>query len=201
MLFKGACEMARKQTGVNPICGERLRSLLEEHGMEQQELASRIGYTKEHISYIVNGKRNLTKEAAEAIVRVFPETRIGWLLGYEDHETDAGIIIEAANEFAITGHAIIKLMQFAAKLLGYQLKWSDSDCEKSGEGDIKEYDPNEVIFDLIKGHTKFEITAEEDKNFRDELTRYAVFLLEGLIHKKNDTWHPFAITKETLDNG
>lgn len=194
--------MARKQTEVNPIRGERLRSLLEQHGMEQQELANRIGYTKEHISYIVNGKRNLTQEAAEAIVKIFPEARIGWLLGYEEHETNDDLILDVANEFVITEEAIIKLMRFAAKLLGYRLKWSDSACEESdGEGIVQEYDPNEVRFDLIKGRTKFEITAEEERNFRDELARYSMFLLEGLIHQKNDTWHPFSITKEMLDNG
>jgi len=194
--------MARKQTEVNPIRGERLRSLLGRHGMEQQELANRIGYTKEHISYIINGKRNLTQEVAEAIVKIFPETRIGWLLGYEEHETNDDLILDVANEFVITEEAIIQLMRFAAKLLGYRLKWSASACEESdGGGIVQEYDPDEVRFDLIKGRTKFEITAEEEDNFRDELTRYAVFLLEGLIHQKNDTWHPFSITKEMLDNG
>lgn len=193
--------MARKQTEVNPICGERLRSLLEKYGMEQQELANRIGYTKEHISYIVNGKRRLTQEAAEAIVKLFPETRVGWLLGYEEHETDHDIILETANEFVSTEDAIIKLMGFAAKLLGYQLRWPDTVSEGKGEEEVQEYAPDEVRFDLIKGHNKFEITLAEDRIFRDELTRYAVFLLEGLIHQKNDTWHPFAITKELLDNG
>lgn len=179
-----------------------MRSLLEKYGMEQQELANKIGYTKEHVSYIVNGKRNLTQEAAEAIIRIFPKTRIGWLLGYEELETDDDILLEAANEFVITEEAIIKLMRFAAKLLGYRLKWSDSACREGDEGGcIQEYDPREVRFDLTKGHNKFVITAGEERNFRDNLTRYAVFLLEGLIHEKKDTWHPFALTKELLDDG
>ena len=194
--------MARKQTPINPIRGERLRSLLEKYGIEQQDLANRIGYTKEHISYIINGKRNLTQEAAEAIVKIFPGTRIGWLLGYEEHETDGEIILNAANEFVDVEEAIIKLMRFAAKLLGYRLKWSDTNCvATNGEVVVQEYDPSEVVFDLFKGHTKFEITAEEDRYFRDELTRYAAYLIEGIIHQKNDTWHPFSITKEMLGDG
>lgn len=80
--------MARKRAEINPIRGERLRSLLEKHSMEQQELAIKIGYTKEHISYIINGKRNLTEDAAERIVEMFPETRIEWLLGYDNYETE-----------------------------------------------------------------------------------------------------------------
>lgn len=195
--------MARKQTRINPIRGQRLRSLLEKYGMEQQELANRIGYTKEHISYIVNGKRNLTPEAAGLIVEIFPETRIGWLLGYENHETDLDIIEEKSRECLDTQNAIIELMRFAAKLLGYQLEWSDMACEEATREEvvIQEYDPDEARFDLIKGHIRFEITLEEERNLRDELTRYATFLIEGLIHKKNDTWHPFTLGKEILDNG
>ena len=194
--------MPRKQTEINPIRGKRLRSLLEKYGMEQQELANKLGYTKEHISYIINGKRNLTQEAAETIVKIFPETRIGWLLGYEEHETNDDIILEVANEFVDVEEAIIKLFRFSAKLLGYRFKCSDTDCNVGdGEAVVQEYDPNEVLYDLLKGQTRFEITMAENCYFRDELTRYAVFLIEGIIHQKRDTWHPYSITKEIFENG
>ena len=61
--------------------------LLTENGIDQQELADKIGYTKEHISYIINGRRNLTEEAAQAVVKQFPDTRIEWLMGYDDFKT------------------------------------------------------------------------------------------------------------------
>lgn len=193
--------MARKRTEVNPIRGERLRSLLKKHNMEQQELADKIGYTKEHISYIVNGKRNLTQEAAESIVKLFPGIRVGWLLGYDDFETDFDALYEKGSEFLDTENAIIEIMRFAAKLLGYQLEWADAACNEGDEITLaNKDDSNEVIFNLVKGSTKFEITDEEDIEFMNELTRYAMFLIEGLIHHKNDTWHPFALTKEMLGN-
>jgi len=186
---------------INPIRGKRLRSLLEKHNMEQQELANKIGYTKEHISYIVNGKRNLTQEAADAIVKIFPGTRIGWLLGYDDCETNDDAVMARAQEVLDGRDAIIELMRYAANLLGYQFEWAKMVSGNSEEGPIEEYNPDEVRFDLMKGHIQFEITLGEEDNFADELVRYAVFLLEGLIHKKNDTWHPFSIGKEILDNG
>ena len=68
--------MSRKRVEVNPIRGKRLKMLLTENGIDQQELADKIGYTKEHISYIINGRRNLTEEAAQAVVKQFPDTRI-----------------------------------------------------------------------------------------------------------------------------
>lgn len=80
--------MGRKMTAINADRGQRLKILLAESGMRQDELADKIGYTKEHISYIVNGKRNLTEDAARAIIRLFPETRIEWLMGYDDCRTE-----------------------------------------------------------------------------------------------------------------
>ena len=56
--------MEKKSTKINTIRGERLKILLSEKGISQKDLAEKIGYTKEHVSYIVNGRRNFTAEAA-----------------------------------------------------------------------------------------------------------------------------------------
>lgn len=74
--------MARKKSEVNKIRGENLRKLLSYYGMDQKDLAQKIGYTKEHISYIVNGRRNLTLDAAENIVKIFPGVHLDWLMGH-----------------------------------------------------------------------------------------------------------------------
>ena len=79
--------MGRKKVEINTIRGDRLNKLLAKNGMSQKDLAETIGYTKEHISYIVNGRRNLTDDAAQAIVKLFPPTRFEWLMGYDDFET------------------------------------------------------------------------------------------------------------------
>lgn len=79
--------MSRKKVEINPIRGERLKMLLIENGIDQKELADKINYSKEHISYIINGRRNLTEDAAQAIIKLFPGTRIEWLMGYDDFKT------------------------------------------------------------------------------------------------------------------
>ncbi|MDE6590396.1 MAG: helix-turn-helix domain-containing protein, partial [Oscillospiraceae bacterium] len=183
--------------------GDRVKRVLKEEKKSQKWLAEKLFLKPEHLNMMLNGKRPLGEDKIQTIASLFPNRamRIGWLLGYEDYETDYDIIAAKGQEFLDTEDAIIELMRFSAKLLGYQLEWSGVACKKGDSVVVQEYDPDEVIFDLIKGHARFEITAEEDRNFRDELTRYAVFLIEGLIHKKNDTWHPFTFTKEMLDNG
>ncbi len=80
--------MARKKTEVNAIRGERLGKLLKKNGIDQNDFAATIGYTEEHISYIINGKRNLTESAAKRVVSLIPGTRIEWLMGYDKYETE-----------------------------------------------------------------------------------------------------------------
>ena len=114
--------MARKRTGINTIRGERLRSLLENLGMEQQELANKIGYSKEHISYIINGKRNLTQGAAEAIVKIFPEIRVGWLLGYEDYSTNYEYGMKRMDDKFKRDQVMEDFIDIVVKSLGYELE-------------------------------------------------------------------------------
>lgn len=112
--------MKRKAERVNPIRGARLKILLSEHHMEQKELADKMGYTKEHISYIVNGRRNLTADAAEAIVKLLPTANIDWLMGYSDFKTDdqrVDTLIRGKNEItelitrqmALHGYHIVEM--------------------------------------------------------------------------------------------
>lgn len=190
---------------INKIRGERLRSLLKKYGMEQQELAEKLGYTKEHISYIINGKRNLTQDAAESIVKIFPKTRIGWLLGYEDYETDHDIIGVIAQEMLDNRIAAETLIGFAAKFLGYCIETpNNGDIKKTKETEetiIRDYNPDKVNGYLVKDHIRIEMTESDTDAIIDELVRYAMFLLDGLINKKNDSWHPFWIGREVLDDG
>lgn len=189
--------MARKRVEINKVCGERLRSLLKKYKMNQQELADEIGYTKEHISFVINGKRNLTPEAAEAIVEIFPDTRIGWLLGYEDYETDTDLLNVIVKENLDTALAIEELLLFAAKYLGYQTETT----LVIEPGMFQNYNPNEIQGYLIKDNTHIAITSDDVDFLVNEVARSAVFILEGLIHKKNDSWHPFYFKEEMFGNG
>lgn len=80
--------MGRKHIEINPECGQRLAELLAENGMKQIELAEKLGHDAQHISNIVRGKRSLTLDTAQRIVReIFPGVLVEWLLGISDFKT------------------------------------------------------------------------------------------------------------------
>lgn len=52
---------------INIECGKRVRECYEELGMTQKEFAKKIGYSPQHINYIIKGKRPLTPQLAEIL--------------------------------------------------------------------------------------------------------------------------------------
>lgn len=126
--------MARKPVKINPIRGEHLKALLSRHHMAHQDLAEKIGYSKEHISYVVNGKRNLTEDMADSIIqKVFPTVRKEYLLGIDEYETlqdvqsakDARIKASLDRIFE-DGDIVIEFLHFIARSKGYNMKFRPS---------------------------------------------------------------------------
>jgi len=76
--------MGRLKTEINPIRAERVKIMIEREGLTQKELGLMINRSQQSISEIVHCKRALTESTAQEFIRVFPEYRIEWLMGYDD---------------------------------------------------------------------------------------------------------------------
>ena len=59
--------------------GDTISDLLEERGWSQSELADRLGYTKKHVSLLINGKAPVTEDTALRLERVFGGQAAFWL--------------------------------------------------------------------------------------------------------------------------
>lgn len=136
--------MGRKRAEINVIRGVRLKALLKSKGVEQQTLADMIGYSVEHISYIINGKRNLTEDAAKRIVELFPGTRISWLLGYDDYETESDRISSIIGR----NHNRHDLICNLISMHGYTV--SKSDLHPSGGSCHLQYPPGISDEDVLR---------------------------------------------------
>lgn len=55
---------------LNPEQGKRLKECLEDEKMTQKELAEKSGYTKQYISNIVVGRKNMSLESAEKMAGI-----------------------------------------------------------------------------------------------------------------------------------
>ena len=81
--------MGRSKVEINPIRGKRLQTIIKESGESNISFAKRFGYSAEHISQIIIGKRRLTDAFVERIIAEYPKYRIEWLLGIDDYKTES----------------------------------------------------------------------------------------------------------------
>lgn len=59
--------------------GDTIIDLLEERYWTQAQLAEALGYTKEHISLLINGKASINEETALKLEQVLGSTAAFWL--------------------------------------------------------------------------------------------------------------------------
>ncbi len=78
----------KKQVEINPICADRLKKLIVEHGITQTRLCEMTAISMNTISKICNKKSPLTPYVAGEIIKCFPGTRYEWLMGVDDFETE-----------------------------------------------------------------------------------------------------------------
>ena len=78
--------MRTKATGIfDSVRIARLKKILDEEQITQEQLVLKIGCTQQTISRIMNGKQVLTEHTAHDICNIYTNYTAGWLLGYVDN--------------------------------------------------------------------------------------------------------------------
>lgn len=181
--------MGRKKIEINTKRGERLKQLLSDGGMGQNELAAIIGYTKEHISYIINGRRNLTEEAAQAIIKQFSGTRIEWLMGYDDYKTEGDRI----DAITFGSNEVYDLIKKLMELHGYVVVADTFDYEPP-EADENGKQYREVYYGIKSietgacayiGNNEIERLIYEIDDFIEFKCLSAVNIIRDRMERKN----------------
>lgn len=191
--------MAEKLKESAQTPGEKVKSLMKEFHYTQAQLAEKLDCSENHISMIVRGKRNLTIKKAKIIAKLF-DVRFEWLLGFDDYKTNFDRIGQVAQDALENGEAAHALIQLAAKLLGYTIE--ESTAEYTMDNGIIQFEPDRIAYYIVKNGVRvLPIHDGEYSRLRNEMVRYATFLLEGLMHDANDSWHPFSITREDIYGG
>lgn len=145
--------MSRKREEINPQSGLRLKSLLITKGITQKEFAERFGYTEQHISQIIKGKRRLTSEMAHRIAEDF-FCRYEWLMGYDDFRTINDRIHAISEADYESRQLIMKILELHKYEIGTErVVCQKPDIDKSvffpAEMDLKQ------VFDYLKNSGQF----------------------------------------------
>lgn len=106
--------MSKKASEINPVPAGNLKTLLEREKCQQGKLADLIHLSQQSISRIIQKKQSLTDQTARAIINVFPDYRIEWLLGYDDIMTHTDEIRAMIHNVVDTAEAINQVIRLVA---------------------------------------------------------------------------------------
>ena len=184
----------------NKKVGKRVKELYKSHGMTQAKLAEALGYSDQNtISQIVNGHRSLTPEAANTLVRMFPEVSLDWLLGRSDYKNEGDRLMDLllSNE--------VKLKSFEDAFNGFLCNTgyfllTPETFQKHGDPSSPSNDyvlfkgdaqlvlsRNEVIplFELVRANIKSQIDFLFDTKARHYQDRVLAELLDAKVEQKS----------------
>lgn len=106
--------MSKKKTEINPVPADRFNTILSRENIKQTELSEKLHLTQQTISNIKRKKQNLTDQTARAIIELFPDYRIEWLLGYDDIMTHTDELRGMIHNMADTAEAINQTIRLIA---------------------------------------------------------------------------------------
>lgn len=99
--------MGRKKLEPTPIRAKRLQILRENEGVSQAAFALKIGYQDQRqISDMERGKRRVNDDTCKAVIRAYPEYRLGWLMGNDEIMTRSDAVSWVKHVAAVQDDAL-----------------------------------------------------------------------------------------------
>lgn len=144
---------------LNPEHGNRLKECLEDARMTQKELAEKSGYTKQYISNIVVGKKNMSHESAAIFSKIL-HVQKEYLLCESDFKTEDDFFEEIMDFGDFKNNVALALLEV------FDIKFVSTILETDIEGVVTEDGPRVLIFDkefLLNRKVNMDGVGEERK--------------------------------------
>lgn len=140
-------------------------------------LAEQIDVSPDYLSMIVYGKRNLTKEKAEAIAKVFPGTRVQWLLCLDDFRTDEDLYHCYHTVQLKKSDTIDELIS----LLGYSVEYSFEDTHTEEDGTVVQSSPCVTITSPSGAKKTLPLNDQDSRGSYDHFKLTVLRIIKGQL--------------------
>lgn len=192
---------------INKKPGERLKEWRKRRGISQELLAEKSGYSKVHISYIENGKRRMTIEAARIFSEIL-EIREKYLMGYDNFATTEEYRFSLGNHNNIVRcitEIITESNYGLAEIESGKIIESFSVPYLDGEISVVEIDKwliTESTGDDPVNDVVWRCTDEKMESFFEDIRLYILFRLRQLIRTCEEaTEEEYQYWKEFINGG
>ena len=168
---------------INPLSSERLKILLGELKITQNDLANRIYVTQQTISKIVNQKAPLTQKNAELIEKEFPPYRAAWLLGLDDFKTKAELFLRPLAESTAEHDIMFSALSLLGQINGFSIVPPDI----SSSDAVSVIKSRKSGYSICKGNRTIHISLEDMNNLEVLIADFVKLQLDYLFKQKGDT--------------
>lgn len=166
--------MKRDLSFIKELSGKRLKELRIESNLSQAGLANLLGTNQQSIQRYEKGTIRLQDYIADDIIKLFPQYRLEWLLGFSDIKTIEGQafenLIEKKNK---EWETMVDFIKLSAKRKGYTLKLystgtigpsgSPEDCYIIQKGNTKSYIWISTLIDDVDDYIDYKLTRILEK--------------------------------------
>lgn len=177
--------MPRKRIEPNPLSGQRVKKLLKENTIDgmratQERLAEKLDISTVYLSDIVRGSKRLTPELAIKIAKLFPPTRIEWLLGEDDFQTEAMRFMDEMAVIRHEGNLLYTGLCAFAELTDYKIMPLAMNA-----GSFEEFfDAVKAAYRITNGTQSVTLSLEEMNQFENEVCDFVELKLKHLFKQK-----------------
>lgn len=183
--------MSRPKTEINPIPGQRLKQIIDEQGISQSELSRKIHLSQQTISRMIKGLASVTDQTADYVIKIFPQYRKSWLMGYDEMKTGAESLAGAFQQNQTENELLMRGLISFAKLSDIEIGFTSPAFQNP---DDPHHDSIENILKWVKdGYTissegrSAQLTLDEMNVLQNEICDFVEFKLKKIIDRQNRT--------------
>lgn len=184
---------------INPVCGQRLRLLLQEFKILQKEFAIMVNQDPSYICRLVNGRQRLSPDTARFYIKTAFEgkgIRWEWLAGLDDFKSEDDVRVyehgrQIFNTFQDTFDFLRRkgFLESILEEINYSMYPSEfTEEEKQSQDDEKElYRFKQTVCSNKKTFTDY-FTLEGWREIQDLCTYHAVDDISDVMKTKMDVY-------------
>ena len=180
--------MSRPKAEINPLWGERLKTLCKDQKITQAQLAKEVFLSQQTISKIVKGHSSLTEQTAHLITEKYPMYPFEWLMGYSDYRTNAELLANTISQCRYESDLLMVGFRAFAQLSGYKITFtspavSDGQRKAPVEAWLKMFQEG---YTISNGEESGTISLEDMNRLQNEICDFVEFKLKRIC-KKGET--------------
>lgn len=176
--------MSRPRVEINLKRCERLKELIRETGIKQNQLAADTKISQQAISAMVQGKANVTETTAQLISEKFPQYSVEWLMGFSDYKNNAEQFCDTISRAQEKADLLLRGLSTFAQLTDYQIKLP---LPPSVGGRVFVEDAITAIkegYAISHGDESIQMSLEEMNTFENEILDLVELHLKHLFRRK-----------------